>query len=331
MNTRQKLISALRASQGEWISGEALREQLGVSRAAVSKQIKALKQAGYRIQSAPRRGYLFEGATLRLLPDEIREALKQRKTTLFGQAPMDYSESLDSTNTRAKELAAQGAPQGTLVLAENQSGGRGRKGRLWFSKPGEGIFLSLVLRPGVSPMETSRFTLLTAVALARALTETTAVQITIKWPNDLLAGTGQKARKLAGILTEVSMEMDSVDHMVVGVGINIGHTAFPPELSKVATSVFLETGETPGRAEIVAAFLSHFEQLMARMENEGFAPIMEEWKAHTRFLGRRVAVAQLNQTISGRATDIDSQGFLMVRDDGGNEHRIFSGDVTLLP
>jgi len=325
MSTKDRLIAALKESRGKWISGELLSERLAVSRAAVSKQVKKLRDEGYAIESAPRKGYLLMEDSELLLPNEIRQGLK---TGIFGRKEIEYYRRLNSTNTRAKELAAGGAPQGTIVVAESQAEGRGRKRRSWFSHEGEGIFVSLILRPDVPPTDAPKFTLLTAVAVAETLISDAAMDITIKWPNDILSG----GRKLAGILTEVSMEMDAVDHIIVGLGINVNTDgeSFPEELRKIATSVFMETGRKYARAWLLCRFLEHFERLFLTMEEKGFEPVIRRWRELTDILGRKVVVDLINKSVSGKVVNIDDDGVLIVEEEGGEQHRIFSGDISLL-
>ncbi len=323
MSTKEKLIAALKESRGNWISGELLSERLAVSRAAVSKQVKRLKDEGYAIESAPRKGYLFTEESDLLLPEEIRQGLESK---VFGRNEIAYHGELDSTNTLAKELATKGAPEGTVVIAEGQSRGRGRKRRSWFSHEGGGIFVSMILRPDVPLTDAPKFTLLTAVALAETLIAHAGVDVVIKWPNDILC----KGRKLAGILTEMSMEMDAVDHMVVGLGINVNieEDVFPGELSEIATSLYMETGTKLSRVELLRRFLERFEKFYFLMEEEGFDPVIRRWRELTDVLGREVTVDLINKRITGKVVDIDENGILIVEDDRGEGHRIFSGDIS---
>jgi BirA family biotin operon repressor/biotin-[acetyl-CoA-carboxylase] ligase len=324
MNTREKLLSELRANAGSFVSGPALTDKLRVSRAAVSKHVATLKQSGYRIDSTPGKGYMFMDTPDLLLPGEIRHGLD---TTVFGRKTIDYHAQISSTSDRAKELAAEGAEEGTLVVSENQSCGRGRKGRTWFAADGCGINLSMILRPAMNPAEASRITLMTAVALAETLLHVTGLPVTIKWPNDILV----RGKKLSGILTEMSMEMDRVDHVVVGVGVNVNTRPdqFPPEVRDNASSLFIEKGETVSRPLLVREFLRRFEECYALVTGSGFKTIMKRWKSLSDIIGRTVTVDIIGTRINGRVTDVDEDGILILQGKDGNIHRVISGDVLL--
>ncbi|MBP1721291.1 MAG: biotin--acetyl-CoA-carboxylase ligase, partial [Deltaproteobacteria bacterium] len=234
----------------------------------------------------------------------------------------------DSTNSRAKELAGRGTPEGTIVLAERQTLGRGRRGRSWFSPAGAGLYLSLVLRPEVSPAEAPKLTLMTAVAVCDVLVPYLPSAPRVKWPNDILVS----GRKIAGILTEISTEPDAIDYVVVGLGINVNVPArqFPKEIRERATSILVETGKTHSRTAILRSFLEHFEGTYALFREGRFPLILDRWKAYAGATGRYVRVEQVGRVLSGEIQDVDEDGFLLLRDEKGHLHRIVSGDVTYL-
>jgi len=296
-----------------------------MSRTAVWKYIGALKQEGYRIASSPRKGYMLEGIPDLLLPPEVREGLR---TVRIGQGEIRYRRRSESTNLEAKALAAAGAAEGTLVIAEEQTAGRGRRGRSWFSPPGAGIYLSLILRPDIQPQEAPRFTLLAAAAAAAAIREATLLEVKIKWPNDLLAG----GRKLGGMLTEIGMEMDRVEYMVIGLGVNVnlGREDFPPELREQATSIRAETGRAFPRLPLVRKILESVEETYAEYRQAGFAPILKRWQTYAEMRGRRIAVNSLGQTFTGEVMDFDADGFLVLREESRGPMRFFSGDVSFV-
>ncbi len=322
MKTKDNLLFSLKERKGNWVSGELLSGELSVTRAAVCKHVRNLRQEGYDIESSTRKGYLLRGVTDRLLPHEIQDGLNTRT---FGKGDILYFEETDSTNLKAKELAARGAPEGTVVIAEKQTCGRGRKQRVWFSPSGDGIYLSLVLRPPIPPNQAPRITLMTAVAVADALLSATGLPVRIKWPNDILV----HGKKLAGILTEISTEMDAVDFVVVGLGLNVNTPIerFPQQIRGRATSILVESGKPCPRARIVRSYLEHFESRYEKLATEGFAPIMDRWRALTDVVGRRVSVKVINKEFVGQVTSVDNDGVLVVRDDEGESHRIFSGDL----
>ena len=318
----QGLAAVLQVLRGapDPISGERLAAQLGLSRAAVWKRVHRLKAQGYVIEGSPRRGYRLLAVPDKLLPEEVLQGLKTRVFT----GPVHHFETLDSTNDLAKELAVQGAPEGTVVVAEAQTGGRGRLGREWNSPPGVGLYVSLVLRPMLPPMELPQITLTTAVAVVRAVRRVAGVAPGIKWPNDLLVN----GKKLGGILTEMETESDRIRHVVVGLGLNVNNPEFPPELAATATSLTLTAGGTFSRVNLLKAWLEEFEELYGRFLNQGFPEILEEWKCSTVTLGRAVTVRQGPREISGQALDIAPDGALLLRTNTGEIVRVTSGEIT---
>ena len=302
------------------LSGEVLAARLGLSRAAVWKRINRLKALGYAIEGSPRRGYLLLAATEKLLPEEIALGLQTRR--LLG--PVHHFDELASTNDLAKELAAQGAPEGTLVVAESQTRGRGRLGRQWDSPPGTGLYVSLLLRPELPPTEMPQITLTTAVAVARAVRRVTGLTPGIKWPNDLLLD----GKKLGGILTEMETESDQIRHLVVGLGLNVNNPAFPAELAAIATSLALATGRSYSRVRLLQAWLEEFEELYGRFLAQEFAGILDEWRRLAVTLGQRVTVRQGPRTICGRALEVAPDGALLLETDSGVVVRVTSGEIA---
>jgi BirA family biotin operon repressor/biotin-[acetyl-CoA-carboxylase] ligase len=307
-------------SAGDAVSGEHLAAQLGLSRAAVWKRVHRLKAQGYVIEGSPRRGYRLLAVPDKLLPAEVLPGLQAR----LLQGPVHHLETLDSTNNLAKELAARGAPEGTVVVAEAQTGGRGRLGREWDSPPGLGLYVSLVLRPMLPPMDLPQLTLTTAVAVARAVRRVAGVAPGIKWPNDLLLN----GKKLGGILTEMESESDRIRHVVVGLGLNVNNPEFPAELAATATSLTLATGGTFSRVDLLKAWLEELDGLYERFLNQQFREILEEWKGLTVTLGRTVTVRQGPREISGLALDVAADGALLLRTAGGEVVRVISGEIT---
>ncbi len=324
MSTKDQLLLYLRKNQGNWVSGELISNNLSVSRAAIWKHIQKLKEEGYIIESAPKKGYLLSKDSDPITADEIRKGLC---TKVFGKQNIIYLKETDSTNTRAKELAAEGAPEGTLVIAEKQTKGRGRRGRNWFSPPGDGIYISLILRPAISPGETPRITLMTAVVLAEALISLMKLKLSIKWPNDILVN----GKKLAGILTEISTEMDAVNYIVVGLGLNVNtrFENFPQEIKKSATSILIETGNRAPRIKLIQKCLKLYEQYYDMFKKNNFEPIMNRWRELADIIGKQIKVDVIGKTHIGEVVDVDNDGVLILKDDQGMLQRIFSGDVTL--
>lgn len=314
-----QVLGALREA-GAPVSGESLAASLGISRAAVWKQIQRLKALGYDIAGEPRRGYRLLAAPDRLYPHEILHRLGTRR----WRGPVVYRTELPSTNDLAKSLGAQGASEGTLVVAEAQTAGRGRLGRDWLSPPGEGIYVSLILKPPLPPSELPQITLTVAVAVVRALRAAAGVSPGIKWPNDLILG----GKKLGGILTEMETESDRIRYVVVGLGLNVNNPQFPPELSATATSLLRETGRRVPRAPLVRAWLEEFETLYDGFSAGNFPEILEEWRHHTVTLGRRVTVRHGNREFHGWAREVEADGALLLETEAGETIRVTSGEVA---
>jgi BirA family biotin operon repressor/biotin-[acetyl-CoA-carboxylase] ligase len=325
MSSKDQLLAYLKEEKGKWVSGESLSRKMSVTRSAVWKHILRLKEEGYVIESSRRKGYLFHQTSDLLFAREIREGLQ---TLVFGKQDIVYFKETDSTNLRAKHLADNGAPEGTVVIAESQTGGRGRRGRVWFSPAGEGIYVSVILRPSFSPNEAPRLTLLAAVAAAETLLSLTPLRPRIKWPNDIMVG----GKKLAGILTQVSTEMDTVDYIVVGLGLNVNTLpkGFPADLRERATSIRAEMNKPFTRIDLLRRYLERFEDLYGMFNRSGFQPVLDRWKGLSDIIGREIRVDLPNHSYAGKVLDVDHDGVLIMRGQDGTLRRIVSGDVTLL-
>lgn len=321
---RTRILQVLRQRFGEYISGEELSQQFGVSRTAIWKHIRELKQAGYDIEAHSRRGYSLRQAPDLLLPAEIQARLT---TTAFGRN-IHYFSDVESTNNAAKKLAAEDCPEGTIVVAESQQGGRGRLSRGWFSPFAKGIWLSIVLRPPFSPQEAPKCTLLAAVALTRAIRKVSRISCGIKWPNDIL----YQGKKLVGILTEMSAEMDAINYIVIGAGINVNvaQTEFPEDLSSIATSLSAAAGHPVERVSLLCEILQQLELSYHTAVQQGFSQILADWREQSITLGQAVDVFGVNRTFSGIAQDIDGEGALLVKTADGIE-RVLAGDVSIRP
>jgi BirA family biotin operon repressor/biotin-[acetyl-CoA-carboxylase] ligase len=265
---KKVLIEKLEKSRDSWVSGQDLSTELGISRAAVWKHMESLRREGCRIEASPRKGYRLEGAPDLLNQDEIRLTLT---TTSIGKHQIVYLPETVSTNAVAKGIAAEGAPDGTLVVAGSQKEGRGRKGRTWFSPPGLGLYASIVLRPHLPPSEAFTFSLMSALAVADGLADVDKKLCpTVKWPNDVLI----KNRKVSGILIELATEADLLDYLILGFGINVNTDSFPPGLRTEPTSLLLEIGRPIRRAVVLAAVLKQIERQYERFLENGSDPIV---------------------------------------------------------
>jgi BirA family biotin operon repressor/biotin-[acetyl-CoA-carboxylase] ligase len=298
---------------------------LKVSRTTIWKQIKILQSEGYAIESSPKKGYRLSMIPDILSPEEVKDGLQ---TQLFGREHYYYFKEIDSTNNYAKTLAADGHPEGTVVIAESQSSGRGRRGRQWYSDSGQGIFLSLILRPPLPVNELSRINMAIALAIVDALQEV-GIKSGIKWPNDILI----KDRKIAGILTEAITDMDGIEFIVSGIGLNVNTLIedFPAELRPIVTSVREEAGRMVSRVHLLQILLLKLEQRYQQLISGAFTEILEQVRTLSLVIGRDITIKQLGGITEGRAIDIDNNGFLLVRDGQGNIHHLMSGEVLLKP
>ncbi len=321
-NSEELVLSFLAEAGDEFVSGEAISDKLGLTRAAVWKHVEALRKNGYRIEAVPARGYRLTEVPDRLTPLELRPLLN---THDVGQV-LHWYEEIGSTNDRARELAEEGAEHGEVVIAETQTAGRGRRGRSWASPARKNLYFSVVLRPDLPAERAPELTLVASVALCDTLRQA-GVDVGIKWPNDLVAS----GKKIGGILTELAAEPDRVSWVVLGVGLNVNARAedFPEELRGEATSVLVERGQPAPRALLAAACFTAIESWMDRHAEEGFAPARQAWRARSVTLGREVVVKVEGREVVGTAEDIDETGALLVRGRAGVE-RILSGDVALV-
>ncbi|HUT72327.1 MAG TPA: biotin--[acetyl-CoA-carboxylase] ligase [Desulfatiglandales bacterium] len=323
MAGRDQIVLHLEEAAGNWVSCESLGDKLGVSRSTIVRHISRLKEDGYAIESAPNKGYALRETFDLLVPRRIRQGLE---TKAFGKKEIVYCTEIDSTNLKAKDLAANGAPEGAIVISEKQTEGRGRKAREWFSPPRDGIYLSLILRPNIAPRHAPRITLLTAVSVAETLRSLIGLELAIKWPNDILVN----GKKLAGILTEMSSEKGAIDYVVVGLGLNVNTPIFPDDIKDTATSLLIETGKRFSRAELVRDYLKWHERYYEIFLSMGFEPIRKRWKELAEIIGQQVTVAAIDREYQGEVQDIDEDGALILQDKAGQVHRITFGDVSLL-
>ena len=320
----QRMLELFRGRNGQVVSGEELGTALKVSRTAVWKHVKNLLSQGYQIESVPSRGYRFLAAPDVLTSLEVTSGLQTKR---IGCQISSVRET-ESTNLLAFRLAENSAPEGTVVIAEAQTGGKGRLGRHWESPPGVNLYCSVILRPPMSPVRAPQLTFLSAVAVARAIEKVAQMQPTIKWPNDVLLN----GRKVAGLLNEMSAETDTIHCVVLGIGVNInmGREQFPNDLRQPATSLFLEKGVSVNRVDFTKAFLTSLDTLYDDYLAHGFPGIREEWFARSTVQGRRVRVSFGNGEMEGVVSGVDNDGALLITRGDGTQERVLAGDVTVL-
>ena len=320
---RTEILNILRAEAPEPVSGEELANKLGVSRTAIWKNIQALKQEGYEIEAITKKGYVLAQIPDKLLPAEIAQKIE---TKWLGHE-LHYVDSVDSTNTLCKAYANQGCANGTVCVAEEQTGGKGRLSRGWFSPKGKGLWFSLVLQPPFLPEEAPKCTLLAAVAVVKAINSYKGVKAAIKWPNDILLD----GKKLVGILTEMSAEFGHINYVVIGTGINVcvPKEMVPKELRNSAISLADKAQEPINRVELLAKVLDNMEELYEIVLKQGFKPILAMWRTYSATLGKMVKVIAPDSTYIGRALDINDEGILLVQKTDGKIAEVLAGDVSI--
>jgi len=301
-----------------------LGKKFNVSRTAVWKHVNELRRIGYEIDSSPRIGYSFVKSPDLVIPAEIALGLN---TSIMGRRIL-YREEVTSTQDEAGDAARKGAEEGVVVISERQTRGRGRKGRLWASPPREGVYFSTILRPNLRPTQIIQIPLIAGVAVCKAIRRVTPLEPRIKWPNDITIG----GKKVGGILAEMSSDMDRVNHIVLGIGVNVNTecSLLPEPTRGIATSLAEKCGEYVSRVRLVQCLLAEFDALYRTFLVSGFDMLREEWKALDSTVGSWVKVIDGNEEMKGKALDIDGEGFLLVRKENGDVKRIISGDVSLI-
>ncbi len=322
MTIDAQILAALRGTHS--VSGAELAGRLGISRAAIWARIEDLRKLGYEIEASPHHGYRLRHSPDLLLADDLASRLGDG--CVVGREIHVFKETA-STNDVVERLARDGAKEGVVVFAESQTKGRGRLGRKWHSPAGQGLYFSVLLRPKLRPVEATQLTVVAATALVRAIEAATTVRPVIKWPNDLLVG----GRKIAGVLTELSAELDTIKHLILGIGLDVNQTAkdFAPEIREVATSLRIAGGESVSRPELATRILRELDRDYARICGGGFEGLADEWEARCTTIGQNVAIRIGERILKGRAESLDADGALLIRTQHGRLERIIGGDVTV--
>lgn len=305
-----------------YISGQQLCEQFQVSRTAIWKVIDQLKKEGYQIEAVRNKGYrLIES------PDVMSKAeIDSLVDTKWAGKNVIYYDETDSTNNRAKEAGNNKEPHGTLFVADMQMAGKGRRGRVWKSPSGSSIYMTILLYPDIPPVKAPQLTLIMAIAVAEGIREVTGLETKIKWPNDIVVN----GKKICGILTEMSTEIDYINHVVIGIGINVNMESFPEDIAKTATSLRIEAGKEFRRFELIAAIMEHFEKAYeAVCESGSLEPIMEDYNRLLVNCGRRVRVLEPEHEYDALALGIDKTGELQVECEDGSRKSVFAGEVSV--
>lgn len=326
------LVTLLSENATIVISGAKIAKEIGVTRQQVWRWIEKLRELGVRVSGRPHTGYHIESVPDILLPRMIARGLHG---TPFARRIFHFFKT-DSTNNVAMHLGERGEPHGAIVLAEQQTAGKGRAGRKWVSEKSAGIYCSILLRPRISPAHASILNLVAALAARDAVAEDLNVLPDIRWPNDLVIGqrvngSGRAGvRKFCGILTEMHAEPDRIHYAVVGIGININQTKVPPELEGVATSLRIQTGKAHSRLDLLIRLLRAFDRYYNQFCAEGAAPILRRFAQVSSYVvGKRVRITTSTETFTGVTAGMEPSGILRVnRDDGNGVEPVISGDVA---
>ncbi|OKL37969.1 biotin--[acetyl-CoA-carboxylase] ligase [Domibacillus mangrovi] len=319
-SVKHTLLETFSKADGEFVSGQALADRIGCSRTAVWKHIESLRQEGFELEVVRKKGYRITSK-----PDKVseNELLIGLETNRLGKRIV-FKESVESTQKEAHQIAEE-AEEGTLVIAEEQTAGRGRMARTWKSPKYTGIWMSLILKPELPPFKAPQFTLITAVAVTEAIRDVAGVMPSIKWPNDLLLN----GKKITGILTELQADSDQIRSIIIGIGVNVNQPEFPEELAEIATSISIEKGETVSRAKIVQAIMKKLETYYDEYTMNGFSLIKEKWESYAISIGRHIIARTVTGTIRGKALGITDEGVLKLEDENGIIHNIYSADIEI--
>lgn len=318
---KSEILRLLRETEG-YISGQELCDRFSVSRTAIWKVMVQLKDEGYQIEAVRNKGYYLKES-----PDVLNRGsiLSHMNTAIMGHEVI-YMDEIDSTNTKAKSLGEEGALEGTLVVADMQKSGKGRRGRQWESPKGQAIYMSLLLRPQFPPVKAPMLTLVMAYSIGKVLKEKEHLDVAIKWPNDLVVN----RKKVCGILTEMSTEIDYINHVVIGVGINANTDSFPKELQEKATSLKIESKETILRARLVGYIMEEFEVQYQRFcEVQDLSFLQNEYNDMLVNCGKEVKVLEPGNEYEAVAIGINQEGSLLVRREENKIEEVFAGEVSV--
>lgn len=323
-NIKSELLKRMSAGKDHPVSGQQLADEYGVSRTAIWKYVKELESEGYEIGTIRKRGYYLIESPDTVLPAAVQQYLQTKQ---YGRS-IRHVASCPSTQILAHEEAQNGAPDGMVIIADEQTSGKGRLSRHWSSAAGKGIWMSVITRPELTPQQAPQMTLVAAVAIVRAIEELTELTPTIKWPNDILVG----GRKLTGILTELQADPDRVKAIILGIGMNVNQQPqdFPEEIHSIATSLRIEQGQSVHRDQLTAKVLDYLETYITLYVDKGFAPIKLLWEGYSDSIGKRIRISTLHDTYEATAKGISEDGRLEVMLDDGTIRGIYSADIHII-
>jgi BirA family biotin operon repressor/biotin-[acetyl-CoA-carboxylase] ligase len=320
MPLKDKVLAVLEENKGKSVSGSEIAKSVGMTRSAVWKAVRVLREEGYSICAVTNKGYCLSEENDLVSEQSI---IPHLRTKLIGRR-MDVFKTIDSTNNFAKSLAQLGAPHGSTIISELQTQGRGRMGRDFYAPQGMGIYMSVILRPNLSVDQSLLITSCAAVAVADAIEKVTGIECKIKWVNDIYAGD----KKICGILTEaaVNVEQGGLDYAIVGIGVNVQNTAFPTDIADIATSIKLETDANISRSLLTAEILNCLEERFDTIKDKEF---IEEYRSRSNLIGKRIEVTHGNEVTKMLCTGIDECGRLVAVLDNGEERALSSGTVRI--
>lgn len=320
---RKQLLKLFSEHEGEFLSGQMISDKLGCSRTAVWKHIEELRKDGFELEAVQRKGYRILKKPDKISGNEIQLGLQ----TKFIGREVHYEESVTSTQKVAHKLAYEDVPEGAIVVAEEQVTGRGRLDRTWFSPKYTGIWVSIILKPTIPPQKAPQLTLLAAVGVVRGIKAAAGIQCEIKWPNDILIN----GKKVVGILTELQAEADRINAVIIGIGINVNQQLehFPEDLRETATSLAIEARKKLNRSTILQAILKEMEDLYIDYLENGFQVVKLLWESHAVSIGKQIKARTINETITGKALGITDDGVLLLEDENGTIHHIYSADIEI--
>lgn len=319
---KEAILKLLKLNKDTFLSGQYISDKFNVSRTAIWKCMNSLKEMGYEIESVPNKGYKLISSPDILTYEEIEPYLT---TNTIGRNIL-YYKNVDSTNNKAKELAYN-SPEGTVVVSELQTTGRGRLGRNWYSPSDNGIYMSAILKPDVDPVNASKITQIAAAALCKSF-NIFEIKSYIKWPNDIIINN----KKVCGILTEMDAELNQINYIILGIGINANmeKDSFPEDISTTASSLKIESGKHINRKELVSTILNNFEILYDEYLNKkNILSSIKICKDNSILLGKEIKIIKGNETLQGIAVDIDDDGLLIVKDKNNSLMKVLSGEVSI--
>ncbi len=318
------IVEIFKNNRDCFVSGQDISRKINISRTAVWKHVEGLRKMGYLITSIPSKGYRLVEIPDRISPDKIKQKIK---TQIIGNEILFFDE-VDSTNDVAMESGAKGLSEGLVILSEGQSHGKGRMGRTWVSPRNVNIYVSILLRPGISPQYAPVMTMMSAISTSRAIKEVTGLETTIKWPNDILIG----KKKVAGILTEMNAEQERINYIVAGIGINVNMKKedFPEDIRTPAASLAECLGSRVDRTNLLSTLINILEQDYNELKNDGIKSIFRKWRKGCDILNRRIKVCLPGEEVTGVAEDLTPEGGLIMKLDGSGKRVIYAGDVSIL-